>query len=99
MSRDPVHVSFSGLVRYFKADFMMTAIEPLGLLFCLEGDPRYARRAIQILDRLARCYRNWLYHDYWDAIADCDPRLIPCIPAAGCCRAQCRNRTRLGAGE
>ena len=43
----------------------------------LTGEARYAGKAVRILNRLAACYRNWLYHDYWDAVADCDPSSAP----------------------
>jgi hypothetical protein len=69
----PIHVSFSGHIRAAKATFMVQAAEALGTQYVLTGDPRYAVRTRQILLRLAHCYRGWLYHDYWDTIADCDP--------------------------
>ncbi|MFV1967427.1 MAG: hypothetical protein ACC628_18515 [Pirellulaceae bacterium] len=69
----PVHVSFTGLIRHNQVGFMMDAPQRLAYLYALTGDLKYARRAIQILDRLAHCYRDWLYHDYWDSVADCDP--------------------------
>lgn len=69
----PIHVSFSGNIRRAKVAFMVRAVRATALQYVLTDDPRYAARAITILDRLAHCYRNWLYRDYWDTIADCDP--------------------------
>lgn len=69
----PIHVSFTGVIRQLKAQFMINAARSLALSYRFTQEPRYARRAIEILVRLAHCYRNWLYHDYWDTIADCDP--------------------------
>ncbi len=69
----PIHVSFSGVIRANKITYMRRAVTTLAFAYWVTDDPRYARMGIAILDRFADCYRNWLYHDYWDAIADCDP--------------------------
>ncbi|MBT3380277.1 MAG: hypothetical protein HN742_04480 [Lentisphaerae bacterium] len=69
----PTHVSFAGMIRYQKVGFMMGAARSLALMHCFTGDTRYAKPAVEILVRLGQCYRNWLYHDYWDTVADCDP--------------------------
>ncbi|HQP98485.1 MAG TPA: heparinase II/III family protein [bacterium] len=69
----PMHISFSGIVRTRKCEYMLRAMRSLALVYAMEQDPKHAECAIEILIRLARCYRNWLYHDYWDTIADCDP--------------------------
>jgi len=69
----PVHVSFTGVIREKKILFMRDATKSLALAYALTGDARYALRAKEILVRLARCYRNWLYRDYWGTYADCDP--------------------------
>lgn len=69
----PLHVSFTGLVRYHKASFMLGGLSSLAWMYRLTGETSYAERAVAILVRLAHCYRLWLYHDYWDTIADCDP--------------------------
>ncbi|MFO7975056.1 MAG: heparinase II/III family protein [Candidatus Hydrogenedentota bacterium] len=69
----PIHISFSGLLRYHKACFMRDGVLDLAYSYALTGNAAYAARARDILVRFAHCYRNWLYHDYWDAIADCDP--------------------------
>ncbi len=69
----PMHMSFSGTIRWYKANFMIKGASDLALTWFLTGDVRYARRAHEILLRLAVCYRNWLYHDYWNTVADADP--------------------------
>jgi len=69
----PIHVSFSGIIRHQKVLFMLDAARSLGLAYRLTGKPRYAEQAVQILQRFAVCVPNWLYHDYWDTVADCDP--------------------------
>ena len=69
----PLHMSFSGLIRYHKAGFMRDGALDLAYAYALTGNAVYAVRARDILVRFAHCYRNWLYHDYWDTIADCDP--------------------------
>lgn len=71
--RRPIHVSFSGNVRHHKVDFITGAARSLALTYRLTGDPRYAAKTAKILVRLASCYRHWLYCDYWDSVADCDP--------------------------
>ena len=71
--RRPTHVSFRGAIRARKAKFMIRAARSLALTYQLTGDARYAEKAVAILVRLAHCYRHWLYHDYWDTVADCDP--------------------------
>lgn len=70
----PVHPSFTGIVRERKAMFMVGAARTLALVHRFTGDARCARRAAEILLRLAWCVRHaWMYHDYWDSAADCDP--------------------------
>lgn len=69
----PIHVSFSGIIRERKIRFMIQGVKSFAIAYRMTGDRRYAEGAIEILVRLAHCYRNWLYHDYWDTIADCDP--------------------------
>lgn len=69
----PIHVSFSGLIRELKVGFMRDAAQSLGFAYAFTGDARYAEAARDILVRFAQCYRNWLYRDYWDTYADCDP--------------------------
>lgn len=69
----PVHSSFSGFVRGRKILFMTSALKSLALVYRFTDDLRYAERAVRILERLAHCYRHWLYHDFYDTIADCDP--------------------------
>jgi len=69
----PIHVSFTGVIRERKVLFMAGAAKSLAVTYQFTGNVRYAERAKAILLRLAVCYRQWLYHDYWDTIADCDP--------------------------
>ena len=69
----PTHVSFAGVIRYRKVRHMISAARSLALAYRFTDDPRYAEKAVAILVRLAHGYRQWLYHDYWDAVADCDP--------------------------
>jgi hypothetical protein len=69
----PIHVSFSGIVREKKILFMASAARTLALAYRLTGDPRYAEMSVAILRRFTECVPNWLYHDYWDTVADCDP--------------------------
>ena len=69
----PMHMSFTGTIRQNKVNFMIKGASDLALTWLITDDPRYALRAQQILLRLARCYRGWLYHDYWNTVADADP--------------------------
>ncbi|HUT87887.1 MAG TPA: heparinase II/III family protein [Thermoguttaceae bacterium] len=69
----PMHVSFSGVIRERKVVFMIGAIKSLAFAYRFTGETAYAARAREALLRLAQGYRNWLYHDYWDGVADCDP--------------------------
>ncbi len=69
----PMHMSFTGLIRQNKALYLLGSLENLAVTWHLTGDPRYAVRTREILVRFAECYRNWLYHDYWNSVADADP--------------------------
>ena len=69
----PIHVSFTGITRERKIAFMRSTANSLGYAYALTRDVRYAEAARDVLLRFAQCYRNWLYHDYWDGYADCDP--------------------------
>ncbi len=69
----PFRISFSGIVRYYKARFMLTSVNDLAWAYMLTGDERYARMGIEILQRFAACYRNWAYHDVYHNWYDCDP--------------------------
>ena len=69
----PVHPCFSGIVRERKIYFILQGSRSLALAYAMTGDARYARRSIQILVKLAQRFGSWLYHDYWDTVADCDP--------------------------
>ncbi|MCC6145029.1 MAG: heparinase II/III family protein [Candidatus Hydrogenedentes bacterium] len=69
----PIHVSFTGIIREQKIGLMRTAAQSLAFAWAFTGDVRYAEAAREVLVRYAKCYRNWLYRDYWDTYADCDP--------------------------
>ena len=69
----PASVSFSGIVRQQKVLFMVDAARSLGLAYRFDGKPDYAATAASILDRMADCCGNWLYHDHYGTFADCDP--------------------------
>ena len=69
----PIHVSFEGIIRGKKIAHMIDAVEACAVVHHISGEARYAQAAARILVRFARCYRHWLYHDYWDTLADCDP--------------------------
>ncbi|MEW6750486.1 MAG: heparinase II/III family protein [Candidatus Latescibacterota bacterium] len=52
----------------------MVAGEVVGALEAgLTGEERHAEAAVPLLARLTHCFPGWLYHDYWDTVADCDP--------------------------
>ncbi len=69
----PVHTSWSGLIRYHKAHWCISQVPVLAKLYALTGEAAYAERCIWIMDRVARCYPNWLYHSYNGTFADCPP--------------------------
>ncbi len=72
-ARHPTHACFSGIVRERKVSFGISAIKSLSLMYRLTGDTRYAQTVVRFLLRLTDCFSKWLYHDYWDTVADCDP--------------------------
>ncbi len=72
-AKHPTHACFSGIVRERKVSFTIDAARTLALVYRMTGEERYARPVARILDRLTDCFASWLYHDYWDAVADCDP--------------------------
>lgn len=69
----PIHNSFTGIIRERKVSFMRDAVQSLGIAYLFTREPRYAIATRDILVRLAVCYRQWPYRDYWDTYADCDP--------------------------
>lgn len=69
----PANVSYVGIVRERQILFMIEAAKKLALAYRFIGNARYACRAIETLERMAECNRNWLYHDFYGAFADCDP--------------------------
>jgi hypothetical protein len=69
----PIHVSFSGLIRYHKIRYCSDRVLPLAQLYILTGNTAYAEKAIEILEVLAHRFPNWLYHSYDGTYADCPP--------------------------
>jgi hypothetical protein len=69
----PANISYSGIVRQRKILFMLEAARSLGLACRFTYQPEYAATAARVLDRMADCCGNWLYHDFYNTIADCDP--------------------------
>ncbi len=69
----PVHVSFTGIIREKKIAFMKRSLTSLSFAYQFTKKPIYAEKTKEVMLRFAECYSLWLYHDYWDTIADCDP--------------------------
>ena len=69
----PIHVSFSGIIRARKIGFAIQACGAAALVHAVTDEPAYAVAAIRLMNRLAARFPEWLYFDYWDAVADCDP--------------------------
>jgi hypothetical protein len=69
----PVSTSWSGLIREYKGWYCMSRVLPLAKLCVIEGDMAAGERAVWIMDRVARCFPNWLYHTYNGTVADCPP--------------------------
>ncbi len=73
-ANSPVDVCFSGIIRERKASFMIDAARSLALVYRMDGNPDHAARAVEILQRLTTCFCSaWLYHDWRNTVADCDP--------------------------
>jgi len=71
--RWPVHTSWSGLIRTYKAGYVVGKVLPLAKLYAVTGEAEYAERAAWIMDRFARVYPNYLFHAYNGTYADCPP--------------------------
>ncbi len=69
----PVHTSFSGILRYLKAEWCFSQILPLAKLYAVTGEPKYAERSALIMDLAAKVFPKWLYHSYNGTYADCPP--------------------------
>jgi len=69
----PVHTSWSGVIRTYKAGYVVDKILPLAKLYAVTGEVKYAERAAWIMDRLAQVYPNYLFHSYNGTYADCPP--------------------------
>ncbi len=69
----PIHVSWSGQIRYLKASWIADTILPLAKTYAITNDVQYAQRAAWVLDAFAQRYPNWLYHSYYGTYADMPP--------------------------
>ncbi len=72
-ARHPVHPSFDGIIRECKISFAAHLPETLALVYRITGEREYARAGVVALNRFTERFSQWLYHDYWDTYADCDP--------------------------
>ena len=72
-SRDPVHTSWSGVLRSKKANWCAHQMTLLADLYGVTGEAVYAERAAWILDILARRYPGWLFHSYDGTVVDLPP--------------------------
>ncbi len=73
-ARYQVHPSFAGIIRGYKARFALNASLVLAQAFAFTWEPVFAERARDILLLFTRRFRHdWLYIDYGDGFADCDP--------------------------
>lgn len=86
--RWPVHTSWTGILRSKKSRWCLEQMVCLTDLFALTGDVACARRAAWIMDIMARCYPNWLFHSYDGTYADCPPAeaaiSMGAYPRGGC---------------
>ena len=71
--RWPVHTSWSGLIRTYKAGHVIGKALPLAKLYAVTGEVEYAERSAWILDRFARVYPTYLFHSYNGTYADWPP--------------------------
>jgi hypothetical protein len=69
----PVHVSFSGLIRFQKATWVAGRAIYLAKVYAVTGEAEYAERCAWVLDAIAKRYPNWLYHSYYGSYADMPP--------------------------
>ncbi len=69
----PVHTSWTGLIRTFKASAAQRPALPLAKLYHLTGEVAYAERCGWLLEAFARVYPKWLYHSYNGVYADLPP--------------------------
>ncbi len=72
-SRNPVHTSWSGVIRSKKATWCVHRVPTLARLYGLTGEVAYAERAAWIMDMMAQRYPNWLFHSYDGTVADLPP--------------------------
>lgn len=66
----PIHVSWAGLVRFFKAAWLSHQVVPLAKAYVLTGEVKYAERCAVCLDALAIGYKGWLWHTYFGSVID-----------------------------
>jgi len=66
----PTMTSFSGHIRYRKANWAWSQCLTLAKLYAITEETAYAEWAIWILDRFAQVFPNYLYHSYDGSIAD-----------------------------
>lgn len=71
--RWPVHTSFSGVIRTYKAAYLIDRVLTLAKLYAVTGEVPYAERAVWIMDRFAQVYPNYLFHSYNGTYADLPP--------------------------
>ncbi len=69
----PIHSSWTGIIRSKKSHWAADQVYPLAKLYAVTGEVKYAERCSWILDRIARCYPNWLFFTYNGTYADCPP--------------------------
>ena len=69
----PQMTSFSSLIRMWKNHWAWQQALTLAKLYAVTGEIAYAERAAWTVDRFARVYPNYLYHDYVGSYADWPP--------------------------
>ncbi len=72
-SRNPVHTSWSGVLRSKKATWCVHQVPTLARLYALTDEVAYAERAAWIIDIMAQRYPNLLFHSYDGTVADLPP--------------------------
>ncbi|MBT5873002.1 MAG: hypothetical protein HOH43_06250, partial [Candidatus Latescibacteria bacterium] len=70
---NPVHTSWSGILRANRGRWCIDQVLPLSRLYALTGDIACAERAAWIMDAVAKRYPHYLFHSYDGTYADCPP--------------------------
>lgn len=70
---NPVHTSWSGILRNNRGRWCIDQVVPLSWLYALTGDIACAERAAWIMDAMAKRYPHYLFHSYDGTYADCPP--------------------------